>query len=257
MDFEATLQSLQQRIEALDRLLSLFAATLGRPRTHRLILERGFRYDAPDVRHFCLLKAVRVASSLNACIVLAGSGFTQEVHTLLRSIVECATQIDFVLDPNDSQDHREAVKKCIDGYFADSRRDPRAEVKQERMQQSRVHAALGRTLDGFVTQEESAEERIPAAKRYSNLWRNGSNYVHARYPETMDLYGGTPGQFHLRGMRGTPKEQELLEILDTYITTASMTFVLMVQRLDLRRLLEADFVLHRWYAEQFTPSAAR
>ncbi len=60
------------------------------------------------------------------------------------------------------------------------------------------------------------------------------------------MYGGTPGQFHLRGMRGgRPKDQENLEILETYITTASTTFVLMIQALDLRRLVEADFVLHR------------
>jgi hypothetical protein len=29
----------------------------------------------------------------------------------------------------------------------------------------------------------------------------------------MDLYGGRPGQFHLHGMNGTPKEGENLEIL--------------------------------------------
>ncbi len=199
MDLDAALESLQQRIEPLERLISLFAATLVPPAMHRLILDRGFRYSAPDVRHFCLLKGVRVVSSLNACIALAGGGFSQEIATLLRTIVECTMQIEYVLDPNDS-DHPEAVKKCIDGYFADARRDSRADVKQERMQQSRVHTAIGRTLDALATQEEVSEGRIPAAKLYSNIYRSGSNYVHARYPETM--YGGTPGQFHLRGMRG-------------------------------------------------------
>ena len=41
-----------------------------------------------------------------------------------------------------------------------------------------------------------------------------SNYVHAKNPEIMDLYGGVPGRFHLDGMRGTPKDEENLQIID-------------------------------------------
>jgi hypothetical protein len=78
-----------------------------------------------------------------------------------------------------------------------------------------------------------------------------SNYVHAKYPEVMDLYGGRPGRFHLRGMGGTPKDSENLEIIQTFITTASNAFVIMIQSLKLHAIVEADPVLAKWYSERF------
>jgi hypothetical protein len=63
----------------------------------------------------------------------------------------------------------------------------------------------------------------------------------------MDLYGGTPGRFHPRGMSGTPKDSENLAMIQSFITSASNTFVVMVQGLDLRALIEADPMLASWY----------
>jgi hypothetical protein len=66
----------------------------------------------------------------------------------------------------------------------------------------------------------------------------------------MDLYGGTPGRFHMRGMRGTPKDRENLETLDTFITTASTTFVIMVQSIpELRTAAFSDRTLNQWYTD--------
>lgn len=66
----------------------------------------------------------------------------------------------------------------------------------------------------------------------------------------MDLYGGTPGRFHLHGMRWTPKNRENAETLDTFITTASTTFVIMVQGIpELLTAALSDPALSQWYAE--------
>jgi len=132
------------------------------------------------------------------------------------------------------------VEKYIQTFFADWRRDPAVEIKRAQVPQGTVHAAIGRTLDSFAEQYGNTEGRVPAGTLLSNIYRTYSNYVHAKYPEVMDLYGGRPGRFHLRGMSGTPKDAENLEILATCIGTASNTFVAMVQRLNLRALIEAD-----------------
>ena len=82
---------------------------------------------------------------------------------------------------------------------------------------------------------------------YSNIYLTYSNYVHAKYPEVMDLYGGVPGRFHLDGMRGTSKDDENLQIIDTFIDTASITLQLMVSRLRLHHLVKSDAVLATWF----------
>jgi hypothetical protein len=63
----------------------------------------------------------------------------------------------------------------------------------------------------------------------------------------MDLYGGLPGRFHLRGMSGTRKDAENLEQIQTYIEMTSNTFVIMIKNLNLGGLVEKDRDLERWY----------
>jgi hypothetical protein len=63
----------------------------------------------------------------------------------------------------------------------------------------------------------------------------------------MDLYGGTPGRFHLYGMKGTPKDAENIEALDAFITTASRCLIGLAQGLQLRDVLAQDPVLIEWY----------
>src|ERR1700756_1369845 len=57
---------------------------LAQPRMRRINSDRGYRFDEPTTHHFCLLKAVRVVSALNASIELARRGYTQEIAVLMR-----------------------------------------------------------------------------------------------------------------------------------------------------------------------------
>jgi len=66
----------------------------------------------------------------------------------------------------------------------------------------------------------------------------------------MDLYGGTTGHFHLRGMSGTPKDHENIEQIASHIETACNTFVIMIQQLGLRDLMRKDALVDSWYRER-------
>jgi hypothetical protein len=243
------LQALQLQVDPLQRFVELFAASLDQPKLCQLDGDRGFRYEAPDVRHFCLLKSARCVSALNACIELARGGFTQEIGTLIRTMAEFGTHIEFVLNPGDED--RSRVEKYVQEFFADSRRGPPAEIKRAQVRQGVVHESLGRKLDDFAEQSGENGERSPAETLYSNVYRVFSNYVHGKYPEIMDMYGRTPGRFHLRGMRGTPKDAENLELLSTYISTVANAFVDIIQSLELRDVVKADPVVVRWFRERF------
>jgi hypothetical protein len=65
----------------------------------------------------------------------------------------------------------------------------------------------------------------------------------------MDMYGGIPGHFHLRGMAGTPKDVENLELIDEFITDISNTMKLLVLKLQVKDLLERDEILRNWFVE--------
>lgn len=82
---------------------------------------------------------------------------------------------------------------------------------------------------------------------YSNIYLTCCNYVHGKYPEIMDLDGGKPGHFHLRGMSGTPKDAESLEFIEAAVGTVANTLVQMVSRLKLHGLVDSDPVLSTWF----------
>ena len=113
-----------------------------------------------------------------------------------------------------------------------------------------VHDAIGKTLDRLAQQGMESENRTSATRLYSNVYRAYSNFVHGKYPEIMDLHGGTPGRFHLRGMRGTPKHVESLETLEMFIVTAVNMCGTIIQGLKLQPMIQADPVLARWYGDK-------
>jgi len=251
MVLESALNGLRARVARLEAVIEMFSDLLPAPKLYVSPTDRGFRFEQPDVRHFCLLKAVRVVSALNAAFELARDGYTQELATLMRTLVECTRHIEYVLDIDDSEPHRANVEKYLREFFDDAVRDPEADIKGVLIRDNKINEQLGKTLDRIVAQYGDTQDRVPADRLLWKSSRAFSFYVHARYPECMDLYGGRPGRFHLRGMSGTPKDHENLETLDTFITAASTTFVIMVQAISpLREVVLRDQTLREWYRER-------
>jgi hypothetical protein len=92
---EQTIEGLRARIFPLTRFVHEFARSLDTPvMTSRAT---GFRYSNPDFRHFCLLRAARIVSALNATLELAIAGFPQEIGILHRTIHEFSSHIDAVM----------------------------------------------------------------------------------------------------------------------------------------------------------------
>jgi hypothetical protein len=247
--FEAQLDGLKARIEPMERLVTTLANSVPKPLFYHSGEEHyGFRFANPGARHFCLLKAVRAVSALNAMVALTRCGYAQEIGVLGRTLIECTTHIEFVLDALDEEGAlRPDVDKYVRDYFADYARNSSGEFKRAQVRQGTVHKHLGETLDAIAEQNGPMVSRKPAEAAYTNIHLTYSNYVHAKYPEVMDLYGGDPGRFHLHGMRGTPKDKENLDIIDTFIDTAAISLRLMVSKLRLHQVLQSDIPLRIWF----------
>lgn len=210
------IKKIEAEIANQERLIALLSERLGSPIWYHSGKQHvGFRYLKPDWKHFCLLKAVRAVSGLNACLKLIEGGFSQEICVLLRTIVESTSHIDFVVAGVSDGDLSEEQAKYVNSYFADFKRNEVSDFGRPGIRQQQVHKAVGAEMDLSIknTAEAQAFARVDSAKLMSNVYLTLSNYVHARYPETMDLYGGDPAHFHLAGMRGTPKDFENLDAL--------------------------------------------
>jgi hypothetical protein len=259
-ELEAGLDDLQSKLVPLERLLGALEASLPKPLFYDSAQDHyGYRYGAPDARHFCVLKGVRAVSGLNACIQLARQGFTQEIGVLVRTIAECCAQIDFVLPVMPGKEKvRQEAARFLEEYFADYKRNAASDVGKLSVRQRQVHEIIGADLDRFAQLDTGSlpADRIPASRLFQNAYSIFSNYVHARYPEVMDMYGGEPGHFHQRGMKGTSKDGETLQIIEAFIETVSLALKSIVQRLDLKALVNSDETLQQWYRNrQFRPES--
>lgn len=243
--FTQEIRRLRTRLIPLGRFVHEFANDIGQPDFFREENAAGFRYQKPDHRHYCLIRAARVVSAFNAAIALAESGFVQELHVLLRTAVEYCSQIDVVLlNYVESPTPDPKVEKYLTSFFADDRRiDGHRSIS---LGQELVHNALGARIDELIDKDKDGK---PTSKMMSQSYLSLSYYVHGRYPESMDMYGGQHGHFHLNGMRNTPKDKEAVDILDTYVETASLCFVGIAIQLQLRRVLYSDPIITAWYRD--------
>jgi hypothetical protein len=245
--FDREIVRLADRMIPLERFVHGLCDQFEPPFLFRSVDERGFRYESPDFRHFCLLRCCRIVSALNASIGLARLGYTQEIGVLLRTVLEYTSQVEYVLiNRNADGDPTGKAALFVSSFFGDDRRTgPKKDGKRAKLRQEDVHDAIGANLDEL----NEAAGRRPASELMSHVYLVFSNYVYGRYPETMDLFGGTPGRFHLNGMRGTPKDEENIETLDTLITSASNCLLQVAQMLRLRSLVSSDKILADWYRE--------
>jgi hypothetical protein len=240
---------LRRDIEPLSRFIDIFSKTLTSPAFCKSETQYGFRFKEPNFQHFLLLRGVRIVSALHASIELAKKGYTQEIAVLLRTQIEYTTQIDFVLTSRDTNGNfSKEAQDFIESYFQDAHRPSLSEIKKpKKLIQKKVHEIVGARHDRQAAEAGiDIRGRKPADELMSNVYLIFSNYVHGRYPESMDLFGGKPGRFHLSGMSGTPKDQENVEILKTLILSASNCFKGIVHDLRLYDLVRSDKILLDW-----------
>jgi hypothetical protein len=239
---------MEESLKPAGRFLHALTDYLDPPSMYRSAgKHRGFRYANPDARHFCLLKGVRMVSGAYACIQLARGGFNQELFVIIRSIVESGSHIDWVLlvAHSDGSLPPSSQATFVSRYFADFRRGEPSDALKPQVRQEEVHRTVGARLDDHGLQDGSDFDRESAKTLMSNVYLNYSNFVHTRYPEVMDLYGGEPGTFHLRGMCGTPKDAESCAVIATFITTVALTIASVAQHFS-PPFIEGDPQFQAW-----------
>jgi len=187
---------------------------------------------------------------MNASALLARGGYPQEIAVLIRTVVECTSHIDFILlsAGADGTMSPGAAATFMRKYFADYQRDEPTDYRKAPLPQEKVHRSVGDWLDiraraiGLNAGTRAMHELM------WNVYLRFSAYVHARYPEAIDLYGGNPGQFHPAGMRGTPKDGENLDIIETFITTVSQSLAHVALHFELG-FVGNDPILRPWAEE--------
>ena len=162
---------------------------------------RAFRHVEQTIHQAIVQKLARMVSTLHAARLLFNYGFVQEQASLQRILDELQEDILFLVTGILNNDQNSSLHtRYLNAFFAEEfDADTAIESTQKRdiVPRRKIHAYLSRG-------EFSPTDPSSGAELLRTMSRAYSGYVHAASPHIMDMYGGEPPRFHVRGMKGTP-----------------------------------------------------
>ena len=174
------------------------------PPPRRILYKESFvfRHVEKSPRQAIAQKLARMVSTLHAAYLLLNHGFVQEQATLERVLDEIQEDVCFLSygiifgDLNDS-----LHKTYLDAFFQeefDSEDPMNSTQKRPMVPRKKIRAYIARK-----DRETAGREPTEGVRLYRMLSKAYSGYVHAASPHIMDMYGGNPPRFHMKGMGGT------------------------------------------------------
>lgn len=234
----------RKSIDHLENVIGAFERELEKPE----LVHAAFVYKSPTVKHVCLLKGIRIVSGLNALLVLFQAGYVTEMGVLIRTIGDCINDIYFLLEH--FPDITPEVEKYLSNFFSEDLEETSIAQDQERKthrtKARKIYASRARLLSEHIN---FSVGRDMVYKIYSVY----SGYVHAAYPNIMEMYGGEPPhKFHLQGMKGTPRIADWEEILIAFIRSTTLVFGYIAEKYDMTDLVQEIRRVLDWFEREMT-----
>jgi hypothetical protein len=183
--------------------------------------QKQFRYEKHSVYHVAFLKGVRVVSGLNACLLLLSGGFVQEAMVLVRTLDDFLPEMLFILENAESGTLDDSQRKFIEDFFKEEFQNPNNpllnETRRETVPKRKIWASMARQMGPYVNPTD-------LQKMFQVTNDALSGYVHGAYPHIMELYGGSPPKFHLKGTNATPRIRMCIGQIQVYTQRAITTF---------------------------------
>jgi hypothetical protein len=193
-----------QALANMERTVHLLAQRV--PRPVRVPYKDGFvyRHVEKSLHQALVQKLARLVSSLHAAHLLMDHGFVQEQASLQRVLDELQEDITFlafaVIFNSKTQLHQDYLDAFFEEEF-DADTALASTQKRPMVPRKKIQAYIARIEGAAMDPSRGVEVARTISKVYSG-------YIHAASPHIMDMYGGDPPIFHMRGMLGTSRHQE-------------------------------------------------
>ena len=188
-----------QALANMGSMVHLLASRVPPPK--RVTFKDGFnfRYVEKTIYQALVQKLARLLSSLYAARLLMEHGFVQEQASLQRMLDEMQEDITFLSFSIIFNDTTPLHQTYLDAFFQEEfDADSALESTQKRPMVSRkkIRAYIARIEGAKMNLSSGVELARTVSKVYSG-------YIHAASPQIMDMYGGNPPHFHVKGMLET------------------------------------------------------
>ena len=190
----------EQILTHLERGVNLLARQVPQPKWVEVGNFSVFRHMEKTIYQALVQKLARMVSTLDATRLLLNNGFVQEQASLQRILDEIQDDVMFLVFGVLRGDHESPLHRSYLGAFFEEEFDANTPIestqKRPMIPRKKIRAYLSKS--GFSSIDPSSG--IELLRTMNKVY---SGYVHAASPQIMDMYGGEPSRFHMRGMLGT------------------------------------------------------
>jgi hypothetical protein len=204
------------------------------------------RYTEKTIHQAVVLKLARLVSNLSAAQLLLDNGYVQEQGALQRMIDEGDDDITFLTLAIMTNDIVDLHERYLAAFWEEEFDLPTAiDSTQKRPSIPRKH------INAWIARHPlSGIDESTGVALMTTIHKTYSGYVHGASPHIMDLYGGNPPRFHMKGMLGTPRHEDHTEDLLNYYHRGIISFAFAAKAFGDEALFATinEFSLH--FAEQ-------
>ena len=203
------------------------------PRYVKIGGQSQFRYSETSVYHVALLKAVRMVSSLNACLCMFEDGYYQEIMVVLRTIDDFFSDILFILENSDQGKSSDSQNNYIEDFFKEEFVNPANPLENSQRRSTvprkKVWTSVARQIGQYANPSDAQKILQIANDAFSG-------YVHGAYPHIMELYGGRPPCFHMNGILVSPRMQTCIKQISLYLHRTILAIGILTKSLGFGKL---------------------
>ena len=201
----------------------------------------GFRYVERDIRQALVQKLARIISGLHAARLLLAHGFVQEQAALQRMLDEFNEDVIFLAHGAISGDVTELHRKYLAAFYEEEFDNPDSAMestqKRPTVSRQKIRAYLARL---FGDSGSNGSLSVEAMRTVSKVH---SGFVHGASPHIMDMYGGDPPRWHVRGMLGTIRADEHREVFSHVFYRSIGSFFFAAKAFNDKALVD-NFLVH-------------
>ncbi len=213
--------------EVLDNMEAAFERLAQQvPPPQQISFRKGFvfRYVERTAQQAIVQKLARVITGLRAAHLLLRQGLVQEQAVIERVIGELQEDIVFLAyGILKGELTTRLYESYLAGFYQEEFDNPASPIdstqKRPMVPRRKIQAYLAR-VEGIIGNPSFNQE---VARTLSKAF---SGFVHAASPQIMEMFGGNPPHFHVRGMLGTPRIREYEHDIWNYFDRGMGTFAI-------------------------------
>jgi hypothetical protein len=205
----------------MEQVLASLAKKVPPPKMEPITNGHVFRFAEKTLQQAIVQKLARIISANRASEVLLNAGFLHELGALHRQIDEACEDVLFLALGSREDTLPERHRKFLDAFYGEEivggKPTGKPDARKGEVPRQKIRAYIAENSGKGINQNAMIEVGKTLHKAYSG-------YVHGGSPTIMEMYGGNPARFHVRGMGGTSTQNSFRSSMFNYYFRAFMAF---------------------------------